>query len=268
MSYWWVTKSSIWLSNYVTLPTHSCYMKVKNFKDVWLHDICWLIWKRLAFRISSVIHLVLPDGKLMQTCWCHSVTTQVCTAVERNCVICGYASSSGEFTLCQKSSLIWDASTFIWRHCNEIDILLLSHTMAYASVTSNHGPRTILSPVRFLARKAEWSARRNFTSVLFSWSHQATGPVRLDTAVHLWLGRMIRRTPWVPRAVPIRASYEPHKGIFNVFHILRDPQGCRATPLRTRKGIYTTGIDKNSARASYLAVRAPCGPRTGCSRAV
>ena len=75
---------------------------------------------------------------------------------------------------------------------------------------------------------------------------------------------MIRRTPWVPHAVPVRASYEPHKGIFNVFHILRDPQGCRAKPLRTRKGIYTTGTDKNSARASYLAVRAPCGPRTGC----
>ena len=28
-----------------------------------------------------------------------------------------------------------------------------------ASVTSNHEPRTILAPVRFLARKAEWSAR-------------------------------------------------------------------------------------------------------------
>ena len=33
------------------------------------------------------------------------------------------------------------------------------------------GPVRFLSPVRFLARKAEWSARRNFTSVLFSWSH-------------------------------------------------------------------------------------------------
>ena len=58
----------------------------------------------------------------------------------------------------------------------------------YASVTSSHGPRTILSPVRFLARKTEWSARRNFMSVLFSWSHQVTDPVRLDTAVHLLYG--------------------------------------------------------------------------------
>ena len=32
-------------------------------------------------------------------------------------------------------------------------------------------PVRFLSLVRFLARKAEWSARRNFTSVLFSWSH-------------------------------------------------------------------------------------------------
>ena len=37
-----------------------------------------------------------------------------------------------------------------------------------ASVASNHGPRTILAPVRFLAGKAEWSARRNFTPVMFS----------------------------------------------------------------------------------------------------
>ena len=89
------------------------------------------------------------------------------------------------------------------------------------------GPVRYLSPVRFLARKAEWSARRNFTSVLFSWSHRATGPVRLDTAVHLWFGRMIRRTPRVPRAMPVRASYGPRTGIFNVFHILRDPYGDR-----------------------------------------
>ena len=140
-----------------------------------------------------------------------------------------------------------------------------------ASVTSNHGPARFLSPVRFLARKAEWHARRNFTSVLFSWSHQATAPVRLDTAVHFWFGWMIRRTPWVPRAMPVRASYGPRKGIFHVFHILRDPygpvrdpQGRRMTPFRTRKVIDTARIDKNPARASYLAVRSPHGLFMGC----
>ena len=124
-----------------------------------------------------------------------------------------------------------------------------------------------LSPVRFLARKTEWSTRRNFTSVLFPWSHQATGPVRLDTSAHLWFGWIIRRTPRVPRAVPVRSSYGPRTGIFNVFHHLRDPygpvrepQGCRTAPLRTRKGIDTTIIGKNPARASYLAARCPYGP--------
>ena len=128
-----------------------------------------------------------------------------------------------------------------------------------------------LSPVRFLARKAEWSARRSFTSVLFSWSHQATGPVRLDTAVYLWFGWIIRMTPRVPRAVPVRASFGPRRRIFNVFHILRDPYGARAgparvptAPLRTRKGINTTRIGKNPARASYFAVRSPHGLFTGC----
>ena len=99
-------------------------------------------------------------------------------------------------------------------------------------VTSNHGPRTIFITVRFLARKAEWSAHKNFTSVLFSWSHQATGPVQLGTAVHLWFGRMIRRTPWVPCTVPVRASLGPRKGIFNVFNILLDPHGAHAGPAR------------------------------------
>ena len=133
------------------------------------------------------------------------------------------------------------------------------------------GPVRFLSPVRFLARKAEWSARRNFTSVLFSWSHQATDPVRLDTAVYLWFGWIIRMTPRVPRAVPVRAR----TGIF-IFFIsygnrtgpVRDPQGCRMAPLQTRKGIDTTKIGKNPTRASYFVVRGPYGSRTGCSRAV
>ena len=135
------------------------------------------------------------------------------------------------------------------------------------------GPVRFLSPVRFLARKAEWSARRNFT---FSWSHQATGPVRLDTAVHIWLGRMIRGTPWVP----VRASCGPRKGIYNVFHILRDPCGTRAgparmptTPFGTRKGIDTTRVDKKSrtgvlfGRTGGGGVRALAVPArlfTGC----
>ena len=137
------------------------------------------------------------------------------------------------------------------------------------------GPVQFLSPIRFLARKAEWSAHRNFTSVLFLWSHQATGPVRLDTAVHLWFGWIIHSTPRVPCVMPVRASYSARTGIFNFFTSygtrtgpVRDPQGCRASPLRTHKGIYITRIIKNPARVSYLAVQAPYGPRTGCSRAV
>ena len=46
--------------------------------------------------------------------------------------------------------------------------------MTYASVTSNHGTRTILALAWFLAPKAEWQTHRNFTTILFLWSHQAT----------------------------------------------------------------------------------------------
>ena len=98
-----------------------------------------------------------------------------------------------------------------------------------ASVHPTTGPVRFLSPVRFLARKAEWSACRNFTSVLFPWSHQATGPVRLAASAYLRFGWVIRRTPRVPRAMPVWATYGPRTGIFNVFHI---PRG----PCVTRKG--------------------------------
>ena len=91
----------------------------------------------------------------------------------------------------------------IFKLISRINILAISCQIAlqwfpypYASVTSNHGLHTIY------ARQAEWSAHRNFTSVLFSWTHQAMGPIQHDTAVHLWFGRIIRRTPWLPSAMP------------------------------------------------------------------
>ena len=68
--------------------------------------------------------------------------------------------------------------------------------------------------------------------MLFSWSHQATGPVRLDTAVHLWFGRLIRRTPRLSRAMPVRASCGPRKGIL-MFSI---SYGTRTGPCGTRNG--------------------------------
>ena len=141
------------------------------------------------------------------------------------------------------------------------------------------GPVRFLSPVRFLARQAEWSARRNLTSVLFPWPHQAMGPVRLDTSAILWFGWIICRTSRIPRAMPVQASCGPHTGIFNIFHILRDPYGARAWPARVPYGALTdtkgnwhhhnwqksrTGVVFGRTRP----VRGPYGPRTGCSRAV
>ena len=139
------------------------------------------------------------------------------------------------------------------------------------------GPVRFVSPVRFLALKAVWSARRNFTSVL---SHQATGPVRLDMAVYLsWFGWMIRRTPRVPSAMPVRASHGPHTGICNVSHIIRDPYGARAWPTSVPYGALTDTLGNwhnqnwQKSRMGVVfgrtgQVRAPYSPRTGCSRAV
>ena len=108
---------------------------------------------------------------------------------------------------------------------------IISLRAPYGLMPQSHpttGPVRFLSPARFLARKTEWSARRNFTSVLFSWSHQATGSVRLGTAVHLWFGRMIRRTPWVPLAAPYGHRTGPQGNI----QCFSYPTG----PYETRKG--------------------------------
>ena len=121
---------------------------------------------------------------------------------------------------------------------------LHSENTAHRLMPQSHpttGPVRFLSPVRFLARKAEWSARRNFTSVLFPWSHQATGPVRLDTSaiciLLVWLNNF--QDSQVPRAMHVQASYGPRSGIFNVFHILQDPYGTRAWPARVPHGAPT-----------------------------
>ena len=109
----------------------------------------------------------------------------------------------------------------------------------HASVTSNHGPQTIFSTRTISCRKAEWSAHRNFTPVLFLWSHQATGPIRLDMAVHLWFDRIVHRIPHGPSAMPVWASYGPRMGISNVFHILREPYGACAGTARVPYGTIT-----------------------------
>ena len=154
-------------------------------------------------------------------------------------------------------------------------ILDLSHYMTQLMPQSHPttDPVRFSSLVRLLARKAEWSARRNFTSVLFSWSHQATGPVRFDTDVYLWFGWIIRITPRVPPAMPVPASYGPRTGIFNVFHILRDPYGARSWPAKVPCGALTdtwgncqndtTRIGKQPCcfeQKSYVHSRGPHGP--------
>ena len=103
-----------------------------------------------------------------------------------------------------------------------------------------------LEPVRFLALKAKSSTRRNFTTVLFSWSHQAAHPIRLGMALHLWFDQIIHRTTH-----GLQLSCRPRTGISNVLHILWDPyepvwdpQGCRMASLQTRKRIDTTRFGK------------------------
>ena len=81
------------------------------------------------------------------------------------------------------------------RHHAHYDITAMCHHANFVVVGGNLRlclchiqPRALvqfLTPVRFLARKTEWRARKNFTQVLFTWSHHATGPVLVGTDTHL-----------------------------------------------------------------------------------
>ena len=121
------------------------------------------------------------------------------------------------------------------------------------------GPVRFLSPVQFLARKAEWRASRNLRRCC------SRGHIRL-WARTAWHSCTLMVWSNDSKGIPCDAR-EP-----SMFFILygtrtgpvQDPQGCCTTPLRTRKGIDTTRIDKNPARASYLAVRGPHWLFTGC----
>ena len=75
-------------------------------------------------------------------------------------------------------------------------------------------------------------------------------------------------TPRVPRAVPVRASYGPRTGIFNVFHILRDPCGTRKGAVRRPYGHARELTQPELAKIPHGRRILPYGPRTGCSKSL
>ena len=93
------------------------------------------------------------------------------------------------------------------------------------------------------------------------------GPVRFDTTVHLWFGRLILRTPSVPRAGPVRASYGPRTEIINVFHILRDPYGTRKGAVQQSCGHARELTQPELAKLPHERRIWPYGTRTGPLRA-
>ena len=140
-------------------------------------------------------------------------------------------------------------------------------------------PVRFLSHVRFLARKAEWNAHRNFNvgAVLVVTLGYGPRTIWQDCTFVVWSNNS-QDSMGTPCG-PVRASYGPSTEIFNVFHILRDPYGARAGPVRVPYGTLTDtqwNWHKQNWQKSRTGVvfcragpvRAPCGFRTGCSRAV
>ena len=147
------------------------------------------------------------------------------------------------------------------------------YPLSNASVTSNHGPVRFLSSIRVLARKAEWKACGNLHRCCSFWPHQATGLVRLDTAVHLCLDQINRRNPqgpvWCPygrRAGPARESAkifiscETHTGPVRDGTRTGPMLECRMAPSMTRMRFDTIKNGKTLTRASYVALRGPYSP--------
>ena len=167
-----------------------------------------------------------------------------------------YSRSSQNMTLhASLQRMESDLSTITWPYGTMVHLQYNNrHGVWKASVTSNHGARMILSPVRFLARKGEWSARRNFKSVLSSWSYQATGPVRLDTTVQLWFGWIIRKTPRVP--------WVSHRNL-QWFHILRGPYGTRKSAARHPYPHVSASTQPELAKITHGRRIWPCGARAG-----
>ena len=113
------------------------------------------------------------------------------------------------------------------------------------------GPVRFLSPVRFLALKAEWSARRNFTSVLVLVVISVYGPRTARHGCTLMVGSNDSQdsmdTPCGARTGIVRAP----QGNLQCFSY---PTGPVRGPLRTRKGINTTRIDKKQQKGQSLQI--------------
>ena len=130
------------------------------------------------------------------------------------------------------------------------------------------GPVRFLTPVRFLARKAEWSARRNFTPVLFSWSHQAMGPVRLDKTVHLWFDQIIIRTLHGARAGVVRAPHGNLRCSSYPTGSVRGPCGTHKAAVRRPYGHVRELTQPEFAKIPHGRRMWPYGPRAVPARVV
>ena len=102
---------------------------------------------------------------------------------------------------------------------------------------------------RTISLKTAWNARRNLTSVLFSWSHQATGPVRRPYG-HV-RDNQNRQKPHT--GVARRAPYGPRTGCSWYLN----PCGARKLIMHALK-LYGPRTGRQN---SYCAARGPRGPR-------
>ena len=134
------------------------------------------------------------------------------------------------------------------RFCGQFSITQFGQSLLHDSWryskdnTFRHGARTILAPVRFFARKAKWSFRTNFTPVLLSRSHQATGSVRLDIAVYPWFVRL-QNLPWSKTGLVSR----------QVLHPLSKLQNW----IWSKTGRYKTGLVSNTKIEASLRATKP-----------
>ena len=93
------------------------------------------------------------------------------------------------------------------------------------------------------------------------------GPVRFDTTVHLWFGRLILRTPSVPRAGPVRAPHGNHQCFSYPTGPVRGPCGTRKGAVRQSCGHARELTQPELAKLPHGRRIWPYGTRTGPLRA-
>ena len=139
---------------------------------------------------------------------------------------------------------VWHAASAAWQFGPSlVDFLVQGSTLVFNTKA--------LLPASGLCLPIQWSCTGKLQDFQETLLFDTTALIKIlsffPTTALIWstaliryprvcFGWIIRRTPRVPHAMPIQASYGPRTGIFNVFHIPRSPYVTHKDAIRRPNG--------------------------------